>query len=193
MRDKNYTLKNLRNGVNSIIRQIHLDHFEPDYVVGLTRGGLMPALMISHYLDVPMHTLNVSLRTTNDSYQGPESNLWMAEEAFGLLSEEEQAVNKSRWDVSKRKNILIVDDINDTGATFNWIKQDWQSSCFPKETTSWQTVWAKNVKIAVLINNEASQFKDVHYVGDSINKLDEPDVWYHFPWECWWHEDSFSG
>ena len=191
MRDKHYTLKNLRNGVNNIIRQVHLDNFKPDYVVGLTRGGLMPALMISHYLDVPMHTLNVSLRDKDN--QGPESNLWMAEDAFGVLSEEEQKVNKSRWDVSKRKNILIVDDINDTGATFNWIKEDWQSTCYPKETTSWQTVWNNNVKIAVLINNEASHFKDVHYVGDSINKLDESNVWYHFPWECWWHEDSFSG
>ena len=191
MRDKHYSLKHLRNGVNSIIRQLHLDRFQPDYVVGLTRGGLMPALMLSHYLDVPMHTLNVSLRDNND--QDTESNLWMAEDAFGCLSEEVQKLLKSRWDVSARKKILIVDDINDTGATFNWIKQDWKSSCFPNQLDVWKTVWGHNVKFAVLINNEASQFKDVHYVGDSINKLDEPDVWYHFPWECWWHEDSFSG
>ena len=33
-----------------------------------------------------------------------------------------------------RKNILIVDDINDTGATFNWIKEDWPSGCLPMDT-----------------------------------------------------------
>ena len=184
MRDKHYTLKNLRNGVNSIIRQVHLDHFEPDYVVGLTRGGLMPALMISHYLDVPMHTLSVSLRTSND---GPESNFWMAEDAFGVLTNEEQAINKSRWDVSKRKNILIVDDINDSGATINWIVNDWPSGCFPNEKEVWDgIVWGGTTRFAVLYDNEASNaVVTPTYAAQNINKINDPS-WIVFPWEEWW-------
>jgi hypoxanthine phosphoribosyltransferase len=49
-----------------IIRQMSLDGFHPEYVVGITRGGLIPANLISQYLEVPMHTLKVSLRDDTD-------------------------------------------------------------------------------------------------------------------------------
>ena len=108
----------------------------------------------------------------------------MAEDAFGYIPQDEQAVYKSRWDVSRRKKILIVDDINDTGATFNWIKQDWQSGCLPHEDT-WNTVWGYNVRFATLIDNQSSDFHDVAWSGIEINKA-EDDAWVEFPWEDWW-------
>ena len=99
--------------IHEIIRDMAKDEWRPDYIVGLTRGGLVPAAMLSHYLDVPMHTLKVSLRDDNS---GPESNLWMAEDAYGVNDAEP-------------KNILIVDDINDSGASINWIINDWKLGC----------------------------------------------------------------
>ena len=30
----------------------------------------------------------------------------------------------------KMKNILIIDDINDTGATFEWLVNDWKQSVY---------------------------------------------------------------
>ena len=65
--------------VGKIARDIAVSDWKPDYVVGVTRGGALPAVMLSHYLDVPMHTLKVCLRDHEDT----ESNLWMAEDAFG--------------------------------------------------------------------------------------------------------------
>jgi xanthine phosphoribosyltransferase len=177
-----HTEKHLKTWLHKIIRDLSHDNWKPDYIVGLTRGGLIPATMLSHYLEVPLQTLNVSLR---DSELGPESNLWMAEEAFGYVPADEQETLKSRWDISRRKNILIVDDINDSGATLQWIKDDWQSGCLPNETTAWNSVWNKSVRFAVLVNNQASNFKDVDYVGKEINKLETP-AWVVFPWENWW-------
>ena len=177
-----HTEKHLKTWLHKIIRDLSHDNWKPDYIVGLTRGGLIPATMLSHYLEVPLQTLNVSLR---DSELGPESNLWMAEEAFGYVPFDEQETLKSRWDISRRKNILIVDDINDSGATLQWIKDDWQSGCLPNETTAWNSVWNKSVRFAVLVNNQASNFKDVDYVGKEINKLETP-AWVVFPWENWW-------
>ena len=34
----------------------------PDVVVGLTRGGLVPAVQLSHMFNVPLIPLNISLR-----------------------------------------------------------------------------------------------------------------------------------
>jgi xanthine phosphoribosyltransferase len=164
-----YKQSTVQAWIHEIVRAMHQDQWRPDYVVGLTRGGLVPATMLSHYLDVPMETLKVSLRDGGEN--GCESNLWMAEEAFG-------------HDMDEPKKILIVDDINDTGSTLNWIREDWPSGCFP-DNPKWDTVWGNNVRTAVLINNEASDFKDVDYVGLSINKLEEP-IWCVFPWEEWW-------
>ena len=149
--------------VADLCRQIATDKWQPDYIVGLTRGGLLPAVMMSHYLNIPMQSLDVSLRDG----LGCVSNLGMAEDAF------------------EGKNILIVDDINDTGATLNWIMEDWPSGCFPDDE-KWPAVWNNNVRFAAIVDNLASKFNaKVDYVGMEINKS-ENDVWVEFPYEEWW-------
>lgn len=173
-----YTQQNVSGWVHHIIRSMNNENWKPDYIVGLTRGGLIPAVMLSQYLNIPMHTLNVSLR---DSSIGPESNLWMSEDAFGYDSNPDTTI---KCNSLLKKKILIVDDINDSGATLNWIKDDWQGSCLPS-AVDWNYVWGNNVRFAVLINNEASEFKDPNYVGKFINKA-EKDEWCVFPWENWW-------
>jgi hypoxanthine phosphoribosyltransferase len=174
-----YSWQDVENACVNIALQMYKDNWRPDYIVGITRGGNVPATILSNMLGVRGEALKVSLR---DDEQGPESNLWMAEDAFGYVPYEDQEIYKSRWDVSRRKNILIVDDINDTGATFNWIKQDWQSSCFPHEE-SWNTVWGHNVKFATITDNLSSEFDGkVDYHFDEVNKAEE-DVWLVYPWE----------
>lgn len=155
--------KDTEKQTQEILRQITVDGWRPDYVVGLTRGGLVPANLISQYLGCRMETLKVSFRNGNES----ESNLWMAEDAF------------------EGKNILIVDDINDSGATLNWIKNDWPSGCLPSDN-KWNEVWGANVRIAVLYDNEASESKmPISYSAVDINKTNDP-CWVVFPWEDWW-------
>ena len=168
--------------VSSICRQITLSGWKPDYIVGITRGGLVPAVMISHYLDVRLETLNVSLRDSKGGL-GPESNLWMAEDAFGYVTNTNSS--QARSSAEFQKNILIVDDINDSGATINWIAEDWKSGCLPTNER-WDQVWNNNVKFAVLFDNAASKcnFK-MDFVGEEINKA-EQDVWIDFPYESWW-------
>jgi hypothetical protein len=158
-----YTWSDVENQTQEILRQIALDPWRPDYVVGLTRGGLVPANLISQYLECPMECLKVSLR---DDATQPEHNLWMAEDAY------------------EGKKILIVDDINDSGATLNWIQSDW-GDFHPSKKEPWADIWNNSVRFAVLINNEASEFKHIDYSSIEINKAEE-DSWIVFPWEDWW-------
>ena len=163
-----YTWRDIEHHTQEILRQIHADAWRPDYVVGLTRGGLVPANLISQYLGCRMETLKVSLRDDTEC----ESNLWMAEDAFG-------------HEMEQPKRILIVDDINDTGATLNYIREDWPSGCFP-DNPRWTEVWGSNVRVAVLVDNESSKNEiPVSYSAVDINKA-EQDSWIVFPWEEWW-------
>jgi xanthine phosphoribosyltransferase len=151
--------------VANICRDISNSEWRPDYIVGITRGGLLPAVMISQYFNVPCEALKVSLRD-NGGEHSTESNLWMAEDAFN------------------GKKILVVDDINDTGATVNWIIDDWCSSC--SSGKRWEDVWNHNVRFATVFDNLASNAKvEMNYIGEEINKA-EHNIWIDFPFEDWW-------
>ena len=137
-----YTWEQVEGMTQDILQQIRDEKF--DAVVGLTRGGLTPAVLVSQYLDIPMHTLKISLRDHQEK------------ESLKVL------------DKLSGQKVLVIDDINDTGATINYIKEH----------------WIGNLTYAVLINNEASD-ADVDYSSININKM-EDDVWIVFPWEDWW-------
>lgn len=173
-----YSWQDVEKMCTDIVLQMYKDQWYPDYIVGLTRGGNIPATIISHMIDVSCETLKVSLRDGEQC----ESNCWMAEDAFGYVSLEEQEIYKSRWDPARRSNILIVDDINDTGATLEWIVNDWRSSCLPNEDSGWNSVFGNNVRFAVLTNNLASKFDNISYYAHEVNKA-EDDVWLVYPWE----------
>jgi len=182
MKKKYYSYNDVHNAAISICLQMYNDNWRPDYVVGITRGGLPLALRISQLLDCRMETLKVKLRDAVDGEQC-ESNCWMAEDAFGYVSEidRDDVWSKSTSNPAKKKNILVVDDINDTGATFAWIKQDWQSGCLP-DNPNWDTIWGQNVRFATMTENLSSEFGEVNYHWHEVNKA-EDDVWLVYPWE----------
>ena len=133
---------------SSIVLQMYNNNWRPDYIVGITRGGNIPATIISNMLDIPCEAMKVSFR--NDDRV--DKDFWLSE----LVQE---------------KNILIVDDINDTGETFKWILKDWMLEKI-----------LHKVKFATLTENIASDFGYVSYYVHEVNKSEE-DVWLVYPWE----------
>jgi xanthine phosphoribosyltransferase len=138
----------MRAALLNIHQQLTEQQWQPQVILGLNRGGCIPAIYLSHKLDVPHHVLNVSLRDHADT-----PDLHTLEKVYA-------------W----QKRVLIVDDINDTGATFNYIMNN-----FGKP---------ERLKFAVILHNTVSTYKDIDYKGYEINKLEDPR-WIVFPWEQW--------
>ena len=161
---RNVSFEEFQCHISKICRDITLSEWRPELVVGIGRGGLLPAVMISHYFGVKMNSLDISLRDGGDTV----SNLGLAQDAF------------------EGRRILIVDDINDTGATFNWLMDDWRGACLPDEKRWDNLVWNYNIRFAVVFDNLASECRvKMDYCGEEINKA-EKDVWVNFPYEEWW-------
>ena len=67
------------------------------------------------------------------------------------------------------KKTLVIDDINDSGKTFNYIKKRNEKNT--------------NVLYCSLVDNMNSDFQ-TNFWGIEIDKKEEQ--WVVFPWENWW-------
>ena len=160
--------KTIENYTLEIARQISSSRWQPDYVVGVTRGGLMSATLLSEWFNCPMHTLEVHFKRGEPD--GCESVLGMAEDAFGEHGD--------------KKNILVIGDINKAGNVINWIINDWQDSCHPTDPR-WEDVWGNNVRFSALVDKPCG--KILHHVEYSATSMDlDDDRWISMPWQNWW-------
>ena len=148
-----YTWEQQIDDTNLICEKIEADEFKPDVIVGISRGGLIPGVMISHKLNIPFKPVHASTRDFPhwENYL-PKSN---------------------------DSKVLIVDDICDSGETFerlsNYIKDNINHECDVRFSALW---W----------NNECDF--EPHYYTRDLAKDSEP-VWIFFPHENWW-EGSIS-
>ena len=101
-----YTWKDMEHMIQVINNLMYQDNWRPDYIVGLTRGGLVPATIMSNMTGIPMYALDVRFRDTGGNYTGPESSGWMALDARG---EGPKGVTGNHY----KKNILIIEDTLD--------------------------------------------------------------------------------
>jgi hypoxanthine phosphoribosyltransferase len=81
---------------------IFAQNWTPDYIVGVKRGGLIPAIALSHRFNKPLIMMSCQLRDSNN----PSVKLYELDE------------------ISPDKKILIVDDICDSGDTMTKITQE---------------------------------------------------------------------
>jgi len=169
----NITNKEYHGLVAKICRDIANSGWRPDYVVGMVQGGLIPAVMIGNYFNIPVNALSKE-----------ESNLWMAEDAFGYIDKNDRSSVNVASTSESRKNILIVNDINNTGNTINNLMEDWSSGCLPNDP-AWKDIWNNNVKFAVVYDNVSSKSKvTVDFCGEEIAKSKKERIV--FPYENWW-------
>jgi hypoxanthine phosphoribosyltransferase len=121
--------------------------YDIDLIVGITRGGLIPAVYLSHELEIPMEV--VAWTTRDGDFKEHNMNVSDAIEAG--------------------KNVLFVDEINDSGTTLVGINKHYVA---PGNT---------NVYFASLIEKKSSLF-NCDFKCVSMDPAQD-DVWHVFPWE----------
>ena len=163
MNKLHYTFENLQNDLHNIIQQMVVDGYKRDAIIGQGRGGYTMGVMLSHYFDVPFYGFNWQTRDSDD------------QDIEGLA----RLLSKYVMLDIDCKDVLLVDDINDTGKTLSEIKLQAEMALSLSSVRK-----DRNIKVATLFNKEASQFKDVNYFAQSLTLYNDP--WIVFPHEEWW-------
>lgn len=88
--------------VRTVAQKVEEGAWMPDFVIGIGRGGLVPAVYISHQLNLPMLSIDHSSKVPG-----------FADELLGKVAEKSAAGTK----------LLFVDDINDSGGTIDYIRR----------------------------------------------------------------------
>ena len=113
-----YKWDEMRRDVNALCRHVTLDNFDPQVIVGLSRGGLTPGVMLSHWFKKPFKPIKTSLRDF------PE---W--EDYLPKKTDE---------------RVLIVDDICDSGETFIKIKEHIEGASELTVEVRFASLWWNN-------------------------------------------------
>lgn len=115
----------LESLVSTLEHHIKNNSKKPDIIMGLSRGGLVPAVMLSHSLDIPMVPLRWSTRD--------------------FLYSDEDTVNDIFQEITDNKTILIVDDICDTGHTFKLLADFFDNlPGTDKDNLIWASIHVRN-------------------------------------------------
>ena len=147
-----YTWDEQLDDTNKMCDQLEADEFIPDVIVGISRGGLIPGVMISHKLEIPFKPVHASTR---------DFPHW------------ENYLPKP-----KDEKILIVDDICDSGETFERLSE------YIRENINFEC----DVRFASLWWNNECEFKPHYFIRDLAK--DTAGVWIDFPHESWWEEKA---
>jgi uncharacterized protein len=137
--------------VRTLARFLRSSDWQPDFIVGIGRGGLVPAVFLSH-------ATGIALLSVDHSSKVP---------TFG-----DELLTKLADKTNVGERLLIVDDINDSGKTLQYLKAAFLEA----------GGIAASLRVAVLIDNIRS-IETVDYRARTIDREQEPR-WFVFPWEA---------
>jgi hypoxanthine phosphoribosyltransferase len=149
MEKTNISWADFQSDIDTCISQIKNKSF--DLVIGLMRGGSIPATIISNRLNIPLRMMGIK-SYTNDNKQ---SEISLYQTCYDSI------VNV----LSERKNVLIVDDLSDSGETFRFAANNYK-------------YYFDNVYTLAPYLKEGTSLEP-----DFYSRRFEKDTWLVFPWE----------
>jgi hypoxanthine phosphoribosyltransferase len=145
--------------VEAVARALEADDWSPDFLVGIGRGGLVPAAYLSHRTGIALLSVDHS---------------------SGEVGFADELLDKLAAKIRAGQRLLIVDDINDSGATIACLRAAIEAKSGD----------AGGLRVAVLIDNVRSRAK-ADYRGSEIDR-DLDKSWFVFPWEALGTSESLA-
>ncbi len=143
-----FTYKAIEDRCVSICKQITKSKYKVDYIVGVSVGGLFPAIHFARLLDTK-NLVSISVCSYDRKTR-----------------KEIKVVNLPDKKLFKNKNVLIVDDILDSGATIKFLLKLFKEEYF-----------AKAVRCATIFVNEKNGLFYPDYYDQKVA------TWVAFPWD----------
>ena len=95
-----FTIEEMIDSIRNISEQLTRSNFDPEVIISVNRGGCIPGIYLSHYINKTHEVINIGLR---DSKKEPD-------------------LNSIKEKIRQFSSVLIIDDINDSGKTIGVIK-----------------------------------------------------------------------
>lgn len=150
---RSLSYQDVHNLTHDIILQLKKDNFIPDIVAGFCRGGMLPSVILSQYFDCRFIPIELSLRDNR-----------VATPEYQTSQRIDDAI-RFGW------NVLIIDDICDSGKTFLTF-HEMQAIINPQDKN------IQHLKTAALQRRYTSS-----YVPNYIAEFLDNDDWQIYPWE----------
>ena len=151
------TWTDIDNMMSDITQQMATKMLRPHVVLGPGRGGYPIGVMMSHYFDIPFHGFE---------WQTRDGDVEDSEQLKALLSK-----------YFSSYNIVIIDDINDTGRTLNGIHD---------------VVCSEGLNECVTYVSLLEKMSSDFSTQICAKELDEEEgkQWIVFPYEEWWNNKT---
>ena len=139
-----YAQQSIDNMIDDLANQIKASCLNIDYIVGIENGGLHVSIPLSKILNIKHESIKVS-------FYGDK-----------VSPNKEPVVDYHQFKFQENKKYLLVDDLVDSGATFDYIKKTNQNM---------------DLLTAVLFYNFKANLPNFW-----VDKKDD-NVWIMFPWD----------
>eukprot|EP00455_Lapot_gusevi_P042705 TRINITY_DN5102_c0_g1_i1.p1 TRINITY_DN5102_c0_g1~~TRINITY_DN5102_c0_g1_i1.p1 ORF type:complete len:210 (-),score=79.16 TRINITY_DN5102_c0_g1_i1:218-787(-) len=148
----------IHNTVKKLADQVRESDHQPDIIVAIGTGGLIPGRILKTYLQKPLFfvTINLYDEETNLPRERPRIIQWINDVAQ-----------------IQGKHVLIVDEVDDTRMTLEFCANELQSQ--GAASVSWFVIFNKNKPKRGSIPAYLNHF----YIGHEIG-----DHWIRFPWDA---------
>ena len=151
VRDMDFTFAMFERAMHRIYMDVKGD--KPDIILGLARGGLIPAVRLSHLLGVPMEPLYWSLRD--------------AERRDNIENIKEDLLTRVDY------KVLVVDDIVDSGKLMSEVVEYLCDGNYPM---------LGKIQTASLVYNKSQQLHKPYFYFQEIDRNVDTE-WINFWWE----------
>ena len=148
-----YTYNYIHNLIKRGSEYVQAFQFKPDYILCVAGGGMIPSRILRTFIDVPIISLTVS-------YYDEQNNIRSVPQIIQWVDLE----------LIKGKNILIVDEVDDTRKTLKYLIESFNN-------------YVHKLGVFVVNNKNKEKVyeipKDIYYFSCE----DVEDKWIEYPWD----------